>query len=152
MRLGLAMRTYADEVKSTLERRDGHWRRNTRNTSRLESINSKPQTFLIFSWRQSTFPIYAVANCEDTEKSTILKQAAVNVLCVCDKSKVDCEISNVLSMTCDATWTLDNVPTYNLLWGTYTFSLVPRPHPLMRRNGLVNQVKSLGLVGYLVAV
>ena len=25
-------------------------------------------------------------------------------------------------------------------------SLVPRPHPLMRRNGLVNQVEFLGLV------
>ena len=27
----------------------------------------------------------------------------------------------------------------------YVISLVPRPHPLMRRNGLVNQVEFLGL-------
>ena len=26
-----------------------------------------------------------------------------------------------------------------------TYSLVPRPHPLTRRNGLVNQVEFLGL-------
>ena len=29
--------------------------------------------------------------------------------------------------------------------GISVSSLVPRPHPLMRRNGLVNQVKFLGL-------
>ena len=31
-------------------------------------------------------------------------------------------------------------------------SLVPRPHPLTRRNGLVNQVEFLGLVGALATV
>ena len=31
-------------------------------------------------------------------------------------------------------------------------SLVPRPHPLTRRNGLVNQVEFLGLVGALVTM
>ena len=31
-------------------------------------------------------------------------------------------------------------------------SLVPRPHPLMRRNGLVNQVEFLGLAGVLATV
>ena len=35
---------------------------------------------------------------------------------------------------------------------THTFSLVPRPHPLMRRNGLVNQVEFLGLAGALATV
>ena len=32
------------------------------------------------------------------------------------------------------------------------FSLVPRPHPLTRRNGLVNQVEFLGLAGALATV
>jgi len=32
------------------------------------------------------------------------------------------------------------------------FSLFPRPHSLMRRNGLVNQVEFLGLVGALATV
>ena len=31
-------------------------------------------------------------------------------------------------------------------------SLIPRPHPLMRRNGLVNQIKFLGLTGALATV
>jgi len=31
-------------------------------------------------------------------------------------------------------------------------SLVPRPHPLTRRNGLVNQVEFLGLAGALATV
>ena len=31
-------------------------------------------------------------------------------------------------------------------------SLVPRPHPFTRRNGLVNQVKFLGLAGALATV
>ena len=31
-------------------------------------------------------------------------------------------------------------------------SLVPRPHPLTRRNGLVNQVEFLGLAGTLATV
>ena len=31
-------------------------------------------------------------------------------------------------------------------------SLVPRPHPLTRRNGLVNQVEFLGLMGALATV
>ena len=32
-------------------------------------------------------------------------------------------------------------------WYICALSLVPRPHPLTRRNGLVNQVEFLGLVG-----
>jgi len=32
---------------------------------------------------------------------------------------------------------------YKSTWTTY--SLVPRPHPLMRRNSLVNRVEFLGL-------
>ena len=51
----MARRDIADEVKSTLERRDGHWRRGTRNTSRLASIHSKLQTFLIMSEKLSYF-------------------------------------------------------------------------------------------------
>ena len=31
-------------------------------------------------------------------------------------------------------------------------SLVPRPHPLMRRNGLVNQVEFLGLLDAFVTI
>ena len=31
-------------------------------------------------------------------------------------------------------------------------SLVPRPHPLARRNGLVNQIEFLGLAGALATV
>ena len=31
-------------------------------------------------------------------------------------------------------------------------SLVPKPHPLMRRNGLVNQIEFLGLVDVFVTV
>ena len=34
----------------------------------------------------------------------------------------------------------------------YRCSLVPRPHPLTRRNGLVNQVEFLGLTGALATV
>ena len=34
-------------------------------------------------------------------------------------------------------------------WG---ISLVPRPHPLTRRNSMVNQVEFLGLAGTLVTV
>ena len=36
-------------------------------------------------------------------------------------------------------------------WG-YSSSLVPRSHPLTRKNGLVNQVKFLGLTGALATV
>ena len=36
-------------------------------------------------------------------------------------------------------------------WVVYR-SLVPRPHPLTIRNGLVNQVQFLGLVGAFVTV
>ena len=36
--------------------------------------------------------------------------------------------------------------------GRALFSLFPRPHSLMRRNGLVNQVEFLGLVGALATV
>ena len=32
------------------------------------------------------------------------------------------------------------------------YSLVPRPHPLTRRNGLVNQVEFLGLAGALATL
>jgi len=35
---------------------------------------------------------------------------------------------------------------------TGSSSLVPRPHPLMRRNSLVNQVEFLGLVGALATL
>ena len=35
---------------------------------------------------------------------------------------------------------------------TMIISLVPRPHPLTRRNGLVNQVEFLGLAGALATV
>ena len=36
--------------------------------------------------------------------------------------------------------------------GRARISLVPRPHPLTRRNGLVNQVEFLGLAGALATV
>ena len=37
-------------------------------------------------------------------------------------------------------------------WPGYEASLIPRPCPVMRKNGLVNQVEFLGLVGTLVTV
>ena len=37
-------------------------------------------------------------------------------------------------------------------WPGYEASLIPRPCPVMRKNGLVNQVKFLRLVGTLVTV
>ena len=47
-------------------------------------------------------------------------------------------------------FTIDHVQciTYLIMKQTINrVSLVPRPHPLMRRNGLVNQVEFLGLAG-----
>ena len=41
-------------------------------------------------------------------------------------------------------------PTNNQI--LYKPSLVPRPHPLMRRNGLVNQIEFLRLAGALATV
>ena len=37
-------------------------------------------------------------------------------------------------------------------WPGYEASLIPRPCPVMRKNGLVNQIEFLGLVGTLVTV
>ena len=41
----------------------------------------------------------------------------------------------------------DIVRSYYIICELSVTSLVPRPHPLTRRNGLVNQVESIGLGG-----
>ena len=46
----------------------------------------------------------------------------------------------------------DNEAAIHSTTCTTNFSLVPRPYPLTRRNGLVNQVEFLGLAGALVTV
>ena len=40
----------------------------------------------------------------------------------------------------------------DVYYSSVCYSLVPRPHPLTRRNGLVNQVEFLGLTGALATV
>ena len=51
-----------------------------------------------------------------------------------------------VNMSCMTKYSLASHTAKGVACKTRQSSLVPRPHPLTRRNGLVNQVKFLGLV------